>query len=107
MGLIAIACYRAKEGMEPAFRALLDDHVSTLRSAGLLTSRPSILMRSDDGTYVEVFEWKDVAAKDAAHSSAAVGAVWSRFDELCDIRCLGDLPEAAYPFAAFEAVNTG
>jgi hypothetical protein len=105
MGLIVIACYRAKEGKEPAFRALLDDHVPTLRTAGLLTARPAVLVRSGDGSYVEVFEWKDVAAKDAAHSSAVVGAVWSRFAELCDIRSLGDLPEADYPFATFERVE--
>ena len=55
MGRIVIACYKPKPGKEDALKALVVDHVSTLRSLGLVTQRAPITMQAKDGTFVEVF----------------------------------------------------
>jgi len=57
MGRVAIACYKPKPGQEEALRALVAEHVTTLRSIGLATDRSPITMQAKDGTIIEVFEW--------------------------------------------------
>lgn len=62
-------------------------------------------MRSQDGTYLEVFEWKSAEAIAAAHHNAAVGALWTRFERACEYRRLCDVAETQQLFAGFEAVE--
>jgi hypothetical protein len=50
MGTIAIACYRPKAGQQEALRALVREHVATLRSIGLVTNRAPMAMEAQDGT---------------------------------------------------------
>ena len=69
MGRIVIACYRPKPGKLDALRALMADHLPILRSQDLVTDRESIIMEAEDGTIVEVFEWKSQEAIEAAHSN--------------------------------------
>ncbi len=83
MGLLVIAAYRPKKGMEHLLRDVLKDHLPILRKERLVTDRPPYLMRAADGTFVEVFEWKSAAAIEAAHHNSAVQAMWARFEEAC------------------------
>jgi len=57
MGSISVACYKPRAGCEEALLELVRNHLPPLRSEGLVTERPSIVMRTADGTIVEVFEW--------------------------------------------------
>ena len=70
MGRIVIACYRPKAGKNEALRALMQTHLSTLRSEGLVTDRKSIMMEAKDGTILEIFEWKSREAIEAAHGGS-------------------------------------
>ena len=100
-GRIVIACYRPKPGKEKALRALIVDHVPTLRRIGLVTDRVPILMEAKDGTLVEVFEWASAEAIQAAHSHPAVLRMWEEYGKVCDYVPVAQVPEAAQMFAEF------
>lgn len=104
-GRIVIACYRPKAGQRDALRALLRDHVPTLRSQGLATDREPITMEAQDGTFLEVFEWTSAEAIESAHTNPVVAQMWDRFGEACDFVPLVELQEAGQPFADFRRVG--
>lgn len=105
MGRFVIAGYRPKPGMQPALEAVVARHWEVLRAEALVSDRPSQVMRASDGTIVEVFEWLSAHSIQRAHSNAAVQALWSEFAAVCDHVPVGHLPEAARPFAEFDAVG--
>lgn len=100
MGDMVIVGYRPKPGQEDALLALTREHVPTLRGLGLVTSRPTLVMRSREGVIVEVFEWCDGAIA-RAHEHPAVHAMWDRYAGVCDYVPLGELPESSDMFAQF------
>lgn len=102
MGLFVIAAYRPKPGKEADLHSAIRDHMSILRSQSLVTDRPAHVMKAKNGTILEVFEWKSQQAIDAAHSNAAVKALWDQFHQCCDYGGLKDLPEMAEMFPNFE-----
>ena len=105
-GQVVIAIYRPKPGKDADVRAILRRHVSTLRAAGLVTSRPVTLLQSfEDGTYLELFEWKDAAAAGKAHSTPAVAEMWKAFDEVATFVPLTSLAEANARFPHFRPVD--
>lgn len=57
MGSISVACYRPRLGCEDTLLELVRNHLPPLRAERLVTERASIVMRTQDGTIVEVFEW--------------------------------------------------
>jgi hypothetical protein len=101
MGRIVIACYKPKPGQQESLRALARDHLSILRSQGLVTDRDSIMMEAGDGTIIEVFEWKSKEAIEAAHSNPVVLKMWERYAAVCDYVPVGTVPEAAQMFSEF------
>lgn len=105
MGRIVIAAYRPKSGQREALRRLIVDHVATLRSLGLVADREPITMEAEDGTVVEVFEWKSKEAIEAAHGHPAVLEMWERYAEVCDYVPIAQVPEASEPFSEFTPVE--
>jgi quinol monooxygenase YgiN len=105
MGRIAIACYRPKPGKQEALEALVRTHVPCLLAQGLTTDRAPILMQANDGTVVEVFEWKSEDAIERAHSDPAVLAIWNEYEALCDYVPIAQVPEAAGLFADFTPLD--
>lgn len=101
MGRVVIACYKPKVGKEKALRALIADHVPTLRRIGLVTERESILMEAGDGTLVEVFEWASPEAIQTAHGHPAVLRMWEEYGKVCDFVPVAQVPEAAQLFSEF------
>ena len=83
---------------------LARSRVPTLRKEGLVTDRMPTVMRSRDGTLIEVSEWKSREAIDAAHKNPNVLAMWEKFSGLCECVPLKTLPEADDMFAGFESV---
>ena len=100
-GRIVIACYKPKPGKEKALRALIVDHVPTLRRIGLVTDRLPILMEAKDGTLIEVFEWASPEAIQAAHGHPAVLRMWEEYGKVCDYIPVAQVPEAAQMFSEF------
>lgn len=105
MGQVVIAAYRPKPGQAQALLAVVREHVPVLRQQGLATSRPVQVLRASDGTLLEIFEWVSEAAVEAAHTNAAVRALWARFDAACSFGTLATLPGGDKPFPHFEPVD--
>ncbi len=101
MGRVVIACYKPKLGKEAALEALMKTHLPILRKEGLATERDSIIMRANDGTIVEVFEWESEEAMATAHENTAVQEMWQAYAEVCDYVPLSSLKETDDLFAAF------
>ena len=103
-GVVVIVAYRPKPGKENELIDLVRSRVPTLRKEGLVSDRVPTIMRSRDGTIVEVSEWKSREAIDAAHKNPNVLAMWNQFFALCDCVPLKSLAEAEEMFAGFEPV---
>jgi hypothetical protein len=104
MGSISIACYKPRPGREVALLELVRNHLPPLRAEGLVTERPSIVMRAADGTIVEVFEWVSQEAIAGAHQNPVVLDLWKRFEAVCSYEKPCSLPEFQNMFAHFEAI---
>ncbi len=101
---LVIALYKPRRSKRDEFQALLAKHEGLLRKAGLVTDRPFVMMKSDDGTILEVFEWIDGAAAHKAHEHAEVGPLWNAMAEIAEFPCLAELPEATKRFPHFGVV---
>ena len=104
-GVCTVVAYRPKPGKERELLELVRNRVPTLRKEGLVTDRTPTIMRSRDGTILEVSEWKSRDAIDAAHKNPNVLAMWDKFFAVCDCVPLSTLPEAADMFAGFTPVE--
>lgn len=105
MGRFVIVAYKPRPQMNEKLLAAVKKHVAVLRAEKLVSDKPAYLMRAKDGTIVEVFEWRDAAAIEAAHKSPAVLALWDEFGTACDFVPLTSLPEAQQMFAEFDALT--
>jgi len=105
MGSISVACYRPRAGREEALFNLVRYHLPPLRAAGLVTDRPSIVMRAGDGTVIEIFEWVSQDAIAGAHSNPVVLDLWKCFEEACTYEIPASLAEFQQMFAHFEPVS--
>ena len=104
MGVMVIASFRPKPGRDGDLLACMRDHLPVLRAERLATDRPSTILRAQDGTLLEIFEWTSQEAIDAAHANPAVLALWERYAACCDCVTLSDLAEARAMFPAFAPV---
>ena len=103
-GVVVIVAYRPKPGKENALVDLVRSRVPTLRKEGLVTDRAPTIMRSRDGTIIEVSEWKSREAIDAAHKNPNVLAMWNKFFAICECVPLKTVTEAEEMFAGFEPI---
>ena len=104
-GVCVIVAYRPKPGKGDEVLALVRSRVPNLRQEGLVTDRQPVIMRSRDGTIIEVSEWKSREAIDAAHKNPNVLAMWNTFSAVCDCVPLNTLAEAQEMFAGFEPIE--
>jgi quinol monooxygenase YgiN len=104
-GVIVIVAYRPKPGNEKELLELVRNRVPTLRKENLVTDRAPTIMRSRDGTIIEVSEWKSREAIDAAHKNPNVLAMWNKFFAICDCVPLKTLAEADDLFASFQPIE--
>lgn len=93
--------YRPKKGKERDLENLVREHHAFLRNEDLVTDRMPVIMRTQEGIIVEVFEWKSAEVIQQAHAHPEVQALWARFAEVADYVPLGQLPEAQGLFAEF------
>lgn len=105
MGRIVIVCYRPKPGKEKELEDLSKTHVDRLNSEGLVTERVPIIMKSRDGSIVEVFEWKSKEAMEQAHGNPEVQKMWAEYAEVCDFEKPTNIEEFGNLFSEFEPFN--
>ncbi len=104
MKSISIACYKPNPGCEDRLLELVRNHLPPLRSQGLVTDRPSIAMRTADGTIVEVFEWVSQEAIAGAHQNPVVIELWKKFEAVCRYETPSSLEEFQRMFSHFEPI---
>lgn len=104
MGSIAIACFKPRPGCEAKLLELVRNHHPPLRALGLVTDRKPIVMRTADGTIVEIFEWVSKEAVAGAHSNPVVLDLWKQFEAVCWYETPANLPEFKNMFSHFEPV---
>lgn len=102
MGSMVVACYKPKPGCEAALLELAREHVPTLRALGLVTDRAPILMRSEAGVIVEVFEWLSQEVIAAMHSNPAVLEMWKKYEAVCTYETPASIPEFQKLFSHLE-----
>ncbi|MEH7073284.1 antibiotic biosynthesis monooxygenase [Neobacillus drentensis] len=100
--LVFMALYRPKPGKEEELKELLKIHIPTLREQELITSRELLTLQAEDGTIIEIAEWKSTEAIEKAHQSDAVMAVWDKIGSLAELTSLSTLAEAGHPFPNFK-----
>ena len=105
MGRIVAVAYKPKEGGENALKNLIEKHVPILREQGLASERRPIIMQSNDGTIVEIFEWNSKDAIQKAHTNEVVQDLWKEFAAVCDYVPLSSVAEVVGLFSEFEALN--
>jgi quinol monooxygenase YgiN len=105
MGRIVIVGYKPKPGKAETLRSLARTHIQRLRAEGLVTPREAIIMEANDGTIIEVFEWKSKEAIESAHTNLVVQALWKEFSDACDYVPVASIAEAKQLFAEFAPVR--
>lgn len=105
MGRISVVGYKPKPGKDNELRELIAGRVPLLRKLGFATDRTPILMRSRNGTFVEIAEWASDEAIEAAHEHPEVLAMWEKFYACCNFEKISELPEAPEDFANFTPAN--
>ncbi|MBL1421030.1 MAG: hypothetical protein COC24_011030 [Alphaproteobacteria bacterium] len=105
MGRIVIVGYQPKPGEQAELAALMKTHLPILREAGLVTDRESIIMQAENGTIVEVFEWKSKAAMNSAHEHPSVLKMWADYDNCCTYVPVSETPEISDLFSEFTPLN--
>lgn len=105
MGVIVVAVYRPKRKQAEKLLELVKAHGPCVKEQGLASDRPRLVMRAEDGTIIEIFEWKDEAAAGAAHSNEAVQKIWSAMGDAADFIPLAEVPGADMLFSHFEPLD--
>ena len=105
--LTVIACYRPHAGKEEQLRGWIREHVPALRSESLVSDDAVVLLRADDGSFLEIFSWKSEAAARSAESNEVIQRIWGGMAACADFLRLTDLAEASRPFAHFHRVPPG
>src|SRR2546421_191444 len=105
MGQFVIVAYKPRAGKEVELLQLVKTHVPILRGEGLVTDRLPYVMSAQDGTIVEVFEWKSQEAIDQAHQNKVVLGIWEKFFAVCEIETLANLEESKRMFSSFKPID--
>jgi hypothetical protein len=105
VGNLVIAVYTPHQGKEAALLQVVKEHLPILRGQKLATDFPPLILRSANGTILEIFEWVSEEAVRAAHTNAVVLELWKRFDQVCVCDKLASLPEAQAMFPHFERIE--
>ena len=105
MGLISVAAFRPKPGMEEELLRVIADRLPLLRRLGFATDREAVLMRSKHGVVIQVAEWVDDEAIRKAHETPEVLALWDRFNTCSDYVKLEAIAECREDFATFDALD--
>lgn len=104
-GRIVIAGYKPKPGKEAELEALMNTHLVRLRAQNLVTDRDSIIMKSEDGIILEVFEWISNDAIQQAHSNPHVQKMWAEYAEVSEYIPASQVKELSQLFSNFQPLN--
>ena len=102
---IVFAIYKPHENKEHELKELISKHVPILKTHNLITDRESILVQSNNGNYIEIFEWKSNDAIEEAHKNPEIQKLWDEMEKVCDFTNLKSLEEVNDFFSQFKPIN--
>ena len=102
---IVFAIYKPHENKEDELKELISKHVPILKTHNLITDRESILVQSNNGNYIEIFEWKSNDAIEEAHKNPEIQKLWDEMEKVCDFTNLKSLEEVNDFFSQFKPIN--
>jgi hypothetical protein len=102
---ITIALYRPEAGKDAELRKLIAEHIPVLRKLELITDRPSVLMKSNNGTYIEIFEWRAADSAFKAEQHPEVARIWEAMAKIAELPTIASLEEMKFNFPQFEPVK--
>lgn len=102
---VVFALYQPHPGEDETLRKLIPGHLPALKKIGLITDRPALLVRSGNGTYIEIFEWVSKSAANAAHQHPEIAKIWEAMGQVADFPGLASLEEAGAQFPHFEVID--
>lgn len=102
---VVFAVYKPLPGKENALESLIHKHVPSLKEFGLVTDRIPVIVKSKNGTYIEIFEWASKEAIDRAHKHPGVAMIWEAMAKVAEFSTLDSLDEADGTFAHFLPIN--
>lgn len=74
-------------------------------SANEFTDRPPVLVKSENGTYIEIFEWRSPDAGYKAQQHPEVARIWEAMAKIADLPALESLAEVKETFPHFDPVK--
>jgi len=101
MGVVVICSYNPKDGKDAELEDLLRRHQPVLREAGLITDRQATFLKSEEGVYVEIFEWTSEEAARSAEGNTAVQEIWGAMASVADFVPMASIAQSQSPFAHF------
>jgi hypothetical protein len=102
---VVFAMYHPHPGKEAALREVLTRHLPVLRKLELATDRPDMLLKTKNGIYIEIFEWRSAESADLAHQHPEVAKIWEAIGQVADFSTLSELDELKETFPHFQPVN--
>ena len=105
MGRVVFAIYKPFNRKIDALLEIVKQHKPLLLQENLVTSRPFIVLKTKNGSIIEIFEWKSEAAIEAAHSNKKIMEIWDAFSKVCTYETLQSLDEANSIFSDFEVLD--
>ena len=102
---IVFAIYKPHNNKENELKELISKHVPILKSNNLITDRQPILVQSNNGIYIEIFEWKSNNAVEEAHENIEVQKLWDAMEKVCDFTTLDSVEEVKEFFPHFKPIN--
>jgi len=98
---IVIVAYKPLPGKNSELETLASTHHARLLVEGLVTQRSPILLKAEDQTIVEIFEWVSKEAINTAHSNPTVLKMWQEFSAVCEYIPAGQIKEFQSMFSEF------
>lgn len=105
MKRIMIVAYKPYKEKEEALKSLLFSQIETFRQENLLSDRDPWFLRSKDGMYLGIFEWRSQAVVDALESNPKVQEIWMRFDKICAFEKPASVGELQGMFGTLESID--
>ncbi len=103
-GRIVIVAYRPFKGNEKVLRKLVERHILILQKERLATDRMPVIMKSETGDIIEIFEWTSAASIEKAHHHPKIQELWEEFTEVCEYIPISEVPEAKKLFSEFTPI---
>ena len=84
---------------------ILKKHIPALRKYELIKDTTAFMLKSENGTIIQTWEWESEKAMQVAHEHPAIRTIWGELEGICEFTSLSDLPESKSRFPNFKVLE--